>query len=215
MANDLNLDGLTIEGQTLRKEVAGAISAVDIERTIDGCPTLSMTIEDQTRSLLREGYFAQRLTCQVDDHAFELAQLKKSKDQIILTFEDLAVAELRRWTTPRKADPNTVSRVQFVRNILASETPFIQLFVDPSVQEPVAQVQLARGYVASASSDGSVDPNYFGTASTGTAASSVITSAAQAAGFTGNDLAIAVAIAQAESSGNAGATHKNGNGTTD
>jgi len=184
MASDLNLDTLLIEGQTIKAEVASAISAADIERTIDGCPTLSLTIEDPHRTLLRQGYFAQRLTCQIDDHAFELAQLKKTKDQIILVMEDLAVAELRRHTDPRKADPGTVTRVEFVRNILASETPWIQLFVDPSVKEEVAKVELARGYVASASSGSSaVNESYFGSATdssgTATSTSSTTDSASQ------------------------------------
>lgn len=42
-----------------------------------------------------------------------------------------------------------------------------------------------------------------------------IRAAASAAGFTGADLDTAVAIAKAESSGNASATHKNNNGSTD
>ncbi len=42
-----------------------------------------------------------------------------------------------------------------------------------------------------------------------------IRAAAAAAGFTGADLDTAVAVAKAESSGNAGATHVNNNGSTD
>lgn len=42
-----------------------------------------------------------------------------------------------------------------------------------------------------------------------------IAGAARAAGFTGNDVAIAVAIALAESGGNPDATHRNVNGSTD
>lgn len=42
-----------------------------------------------------------------------------------------------------------------------------------------------------------------------------IAAAAQSAGFSGRDLTIAVAIALAESGGNASATHRNSNGSTD
>lgn len=44
---------------------------------------------------------------------------------------------------------------------------------------------------------------------------SQIAQAAAAGGFSGNDQIIAVAVALAESGGNASATHKNSNGTTD
>lgn len=44
---------------------------------------------------------------------------------------------------------------------------------------------------------------------------STVAYVAAAAGFTGDDLPIAVAVAQAESGGNPSATHLNGNGTTD
>jgi len=44
---------------------------------------------------------------------------------------------------------------------------------------------------------------------------STVAYVAAAAGFTGDDLPIAVAVAQAESGGDPSATHLNGNGTTD
>lgn len=176
-AADVLTDKMLIEGDGLSTEVAQAITGADLKRTIDGAPTLTLTIRDEHRQLLRSGQFARRITIQTDGHAFELAQLKKSGNDMILTFEDIAVAELRRHDTPRKADANTVSRVDFGRMLL-QEVPWVHLFVDPSVHEQKAKIELARGQVAeaavlsSSSLTASVDPNYFSDASSATTSNS-------------------------------------------
>ena len=88
---DLTIDNLLLEGGPLRADVAEAITAATITRTIDSSPTLVLTVQDKDRKLLREGYFGQRLTCQVNDHSFEIAQLSKTGDSLKITMEDLIV----------------------------------------------------------------------------------------------------------------------------
>ena len=144
-AEDVTLKNMTMAGQPLPAPFAEAVVAAELNRTFDGAPLLTISVEDPHHTLLTSGYFAaERKSIQLDGKGFELAGMKKQKQKIVLTFEDLAVAEMRKHTDVRKAAAGTTTRVDFAK-LLMSETPWIPFYVAPGVNEPLAQVDLARG----------------------------------------------------------------------
>lgn len=145
-AGDITVDHLRLDGQRMNTDVATAITAADLDRPIDGAPTLSLTLEDPKRQLLRSGIFDSRITCQIETYgfAYELAQVRKTGDGLQLTFEDLVVASLRRHTDPLKVAAGTMSRADFVVQRLLAEEPWIKPNVAGTARQ-LAKVELARG----------------------------------------------------------------------
>jgi Peptidase family M23 len=146
-AADVVINSLRIEGEKAKTELIQAVTSASLKRSIDEVPTMTFGVEDPKRSLLKSGIFDKRITTQLDERSFELAQVHKSGGGLGLVFEDLAAAELRRHDTPRKIDGGQMTRLQFARFLL-SETPWIPLVVNPIVKAEVANVELARGTVA-------------------------------------------------------------------
>lgn len=141
----VDLSALRFEGTRLRADVTAAITAADVERTIEGASTLTVALRDTHRTLVKSGIFSSRITAQVDRFSFELVQVKKGGHALTATFEDLAVAALRRHTKPRKIGPGRMTRVEFAKSLVAEE-PWIK-FVAP-VAGARTKVELARGKVA-------------------------------------------------------------------
>ena len=151
---DVVVNSLLLEGQTMKAEVASSLPGAKLRRTIDGAPTLTLDLHDPHRTLVGSGFFAQRLTAQLDDKSFELTQLGKKGSTPSVTLEDIAIAEMRRHKDPLKVEGGTMTRVDFARRLL-QETPWIKLYVHPSVHEGTAKVALARGIVASSTASNS------------------------------------------------------------
>jgi murein DD-endopeptidase MepM/ murein hydrolase activator NlpD len=146
-ASDVVINSLKIDGEGAKTELIEAITDATLHRSIDEVPTMTIEVRDSKRSLLRSGIFSKRITTQLDNHSFELAQIRKSGGGLSLVFEDLAAAELRRHDTPLKVEAGTMTRIQFARRLL-QETPWIPLVVNPTVKAEVTNVELARGTVA-------------------------------------------------------------------
>jgi murein DD-endopeptidase MepM/ murein hydrolase activator NlpD len=146
-ASDVVIKSLLIDGEGAKTELIEAITDASLRRSIDEVPTMTIEVRDPKRSLLRSGVFSKRITTQLDNKSFELAQVRKSGSGLSLTFEDLAAAELRRHDAPLKVEAGTMTRIQFARRLL-QETPWIPLVVSPTVKAEVANVELARGTVA-------------------------------------------------------------------
>jgi murein DD-endopeptidase MepM/ murein hydrolase activator NlpD len=216
-AADVTLGTLQFNGQTLKVDVTSAIVGASIKRDIDSSPTLTLQLHDPYQKMVTSGIFAQRITAQIDGKGFELVRLNKRGSTLTVEFEDLAVAEMRRHTDPAYMDG--VTRLVFANELLREDgTGWIKIEVSPGATLDVATTRLARGTVASAASDsGQVNTTLFNpSGSSGTAlAAKDVAAYARNAGFSGNDLVIAVAVAQAESGFNPLATNKNTNGSTD
>jgi murein DD-endopeptidase MepM/ murein hydrolase activator NlpD len=146
-AADVVINSLKIDGEGAKTELIEAITDASLRRSIDEVPTMTITVRDSKRSLLRSGIFSKRITTQLDNKSFELAQVRKTGGELGLVFEDLAAAELRRHDTPLKVEAGTMTRIQFARRLL-QETPWIPLVVSPTVKAEVTNVELARGTVA-------------------------------------------------------------------
>lgn len=89
-----------------------------LERTMDGASTLTLTLDDHDRALLRSGLFDQQLDLRLFGEWWRLVQVGKGGDQLALTFEDRAVAYLRANAKPRKAARSKMTRAEFALSIV-------------------------------------------------------------------------------------------------
>ena len=144
---DVVINSLKVEGEGASAELIEAITEAKIKRAIDSVPTLTLAVRDPKRTLLRSGIFSKRITTQIDDKSFELAQVNKSGSELSLAIEDITAAELRRHDSPLKVDAGQMTRIQFARRLL-QETPWIPLVVNPLAKAEIVNTELARGTVA-------------------------------------------------------------------
>jgi hypothetical protein len=123
LVEDVGLDAvvlLAVDKQLKGKGVDVATRVTDgtIDRTMTGASTLTLTVEDERRDLLRSGLLSYTLDLQVDGLWWRLVKVTKQGDQLALTFEDRVVAYLRQITTPRKASRSSMTRAEFALSIV-------------------------------------------------------------------------------------------------
>ena len=112
-----------------------------LERTMDGASTLTLTVDDHDRALLRSGVFSKQLDLNLAGEWWRLVQVAKQGDALELTFEDRAVAYLRQITTPRKAKRSKMTRAEFALSIVrevkaGGGIPFV--CPDVTAKQPIA-----------------------------------------------------------------------------
>jgi hypothetical protein len=98
--------------------VADAITGGELERTMEGASTLTLTLHDPHRALLRNPDLSKAIDMTFGDYWWRLVKVGKSGDALTLTFEDRDVAYLRQHAKPRKTYRGTVTRAQFIRQLV-------------------------------------------------------------------------------------------------
>ncbi|MCA1781806.1 MAG: C40 family peptidase [Dermatophilaceae bacterium] len=139
-----SLSSLTIEGRKLKRDVAEGIVSAEVSRNISGSSLFELRLHDSNGDLLRSPLLKQAVIAKIDDRAYELVKVRKTREEIALTFEDLAIANLRSHDKPLKVAPNTTTHVDFVRRLVGEES-WLKLVVPPNVRPPRAKVELSRG----------------------------------------------------------------------
>lgn len=134
---------LTLEGATLRSDIASLITDIVVDRTIDGAPTVAISAHDTDRVLLRSGLLSQQAAVSLGGVGYELVQVRKTGPDLTLTCEDMVVSALKRRTTPLKVAPGTTTHVEFARRLVAEEG-WIGFVTWPDLAE-TAKVELSRG----------------------------------------------------------------------
>lgn len=112
----LRLDVVGRKG--LDVSIGRAVTGGDMERTMDGASTLSLTLHDPHRALLRNPDLAKAIDMQFAGYWWRLVKVSKSGDDLTLTFEDRDVAYLRQHSKPRAMARNKVTRAQFIRTLV-------------------------------------------------------------------------------------------------
>jgi murein DD-endopeptidase MepM/ murein hydrolase activator NlpD len=143
----VGVDALRLNGGRFSADLVAGLTDATVERSIEGASTLTLTIRDVHRTLLKSGIFGQRSTVQVDRFSFELAQVKKGGHDLTLVFEDLPVAALRRHDKPLKVAAGQMTRVAFVKRLI-SEERWIKVIAPVAGEKTL--IEMARGTVASA-----------------------------------------------------------------
>jgi hypothetical protein len=132
LEDDLTLDALRLNGAALNARIASMVTAADLERTIDGASTLTLTVFDPDRRLLRSGIFGDVIDVELDGLWFRLVKVSKAGDTLTLTFEDRIVSMLRDRDSYRKARRGTVTRAEFALSLVREIQPAID-FISPDL----------------------------------------------------------------------------------
>jgi hypothetical protein len=138
---DLSKVVLDVVNRKLRLDtrIDGSIVGGELERTIEGASTLTLTVHDPRRALLQSGMFSYAIDVTLDALRFRLVKVGKQGDDLTLTFEDREVALLRQHNRPRKAKRGKLTRAQFALSLVREVKPAIP-FVCPELRarQPVA-----------------------------------------------------------------------------
>ena len=145
MGKDLDLENLLIYFKSkIRFSAVDLVLDARVNRTIEGASTLTITLNDQERSVLRSGYLANKLDIQVDGLWFRLVKVQKTGDKITLTFEDREIAILRTYQDKKVRNKPTkiakralATRAEFVLNLIRE----VKEFKIPVVIPELHQVQ--------------------------------------------------------------------------
>jgi len=143
---------LDVQGKKLRdldSRIDGSIVDGEIDRTIAGASTLTLTLHDPKRELLQMGVFNPTATptqIKLDDVWWRLVKVSKSGEDLTLTFEDQVVSLLRTFRKPRKATRGQVTRAQFALSLVREASRSIP-FVCPSlnVVQPITKQKQQPG----------------------------------------------------------------------
>lgn len=117
-AGDLTTQRLRLNGGGLSARLEAAVLGGDLTRTIFGASTLTLTIHDAERRLIGSDLVRRAAELEVDGLGFALVRVEKAGDELTLTFEDREVVWLRRYSSPRKAYRDTLTRAQFVLSLV-------------------------------------------------------------------------------------------------
>lgn len=115
-------------------------SPPELALSIDGAATLTVTVHDEQRRLLRDRVTRRRLWADVPGPwklpvRFEYVRLRKSGNRLTLEFEDGIIAALRREKASRAFAAGTASRAEIIR-ALAREAE-VRHTIDMSRDKPV------------------------------------------------------------------------------
>lgn len=140
---------LILAGNKMKADITNALSDTSITRTIDGAPTLALTLNDPKGTLRNSGIFGNKTTVKVDAFTFEVAQISKSGPTLTVTCEDQVVAELREQNSLLKVAAGKMTHVQFAQ-MICKEIPFIKFRTvsNPAKYDVIKSLEaLTRGTV--------------------------------------------------------------------
>lgn len=145
---------LDVQGKKIRDldtRIDGVIVDGELDRTILGASTLTLTLNDPQRELLQMGVFNPTKTptrVVLDGVSWRLVKVSKTAETLTLTFEDDVVSLLRQFRKPRKAARGQVTRAQFALSLVREAGRTIP-FVCPSlnVVQPITKSKQQPGIV--------------------------------------------------------------------
>jgi hypothetical protein len=147
---DLDPSKLTLTGKQGKKklslQIQQAVSDATIEQTIDGATTLTLTVFDPEKGLLRSQLLAGAITMNFDGENFTLTKINRQGDTTQLTLEDTAVNLLRQYSKSKKANRSNTTRAQFVRSLVKEVKEATIPFMCPevNVKQPIGKPAKSR-----------------------------------------------------------------------
>lgn len=124
---------LMLDGQ-FGADLSSTITDIRIKRTIEGASTLTISVTDDKRTLLRSGRLTSKVDFQIDGLWFRFQQLTKSGPDLTLLCEDREVAILRTYYS--KLGPisrDKISRAQFVLRMIREVKEFKLAYFIPEL----------------------------------------------------------------------------------
>ena len=116
------------------------ITDATLEETIDGASTLTLTVHDYDRRILRSSLVKTAATVELDRVSYRLVKVAHQGNAVTLTFEETAVNVLRGYDQPKKANRANTTRAQFVEALVREPTAYRIPFRCPErdVKQPIA-----------------------------------------------------------------------------
>lgn len=110
-------------------DITASIVSGQVERTIDGASTVTMTINDplgpnNKRKVFNSGYLGKEVDIELDGLWFRLVKVRKTGDDITLTFEDREIAILRTYKKFIKARRGKTTRAEFILRMIKEVKEF-------------------------------------------------------------------------------------------
>jgi hypothetical protein len=120
----VDLDHCEIGGKQLHADVIDSVLDAEIERTIDGASTFTLTLADPDGTYRKSELIQRDVDCHIDGHDYRLANVVKQGTQLVLTFETLGIALLRQKKGYKRAWRRThrggkgLTRAEFVLSLV-------------------------------------------------------------------------------------------------
>lgn len=139
-AADLDVANIKLTGKDLTAKLRNAITDASLEQTIQGASTLTITVSDWHEGLLHSQLVKEACTLTFDGLSFTLTKLSRQGYTTALTFEETAVALLRKYRSPRKATRSSTTRAQFIHSMVTEVKEAVIPFVCPelNIVQPIA-----------------------------------------------------------------------------
>lgn len=117
---DLDVGNIKLtNGKDLSARLRNAITDGEVDTTIEGASTLTLTISDWHEGLLHSQLLKEATTLVFDGESFTLTKMSRAEGgSMTLTLEDTAVAVLRKYKKPKKANRASTTRAQFIRSMV-------------------------------------------------------------------------------------------------
>jgi hypothetical protein len=119
MGHDFDLQSLLIYFKSKVKfDSIDRVTDINVSRTVEGASTITVTINDADRAVLRSGNLNNKLDVQIDGLWFRLVKVEKQSDTLTLTFEDRDVAVLRGHNKLKIVRRTHATRAEFINNLI-------------------------------------------------------------------------------------------------
>lgn len=126
---DVSIKNLLLDGKSVDAQLKASVQDITLERTIEGASTVTITVYDPEKRVLKSGILQDRTTCKIGGKYFVYVACQKSGSTLTLTFEDREVSLLRRYTKPKKASRKKVTRAEFILSLVREvKNPRIKFF---------------------------------------------------------------------------------------
>lgn len=138
----LALGDLVLHGDKgVKVNLTSATTEAIHEQTIEGASTVTITVRDPQRGLLRSNLVKTKATMTLDRVQYRLVKVSRDGNQVTLIFEETAVNVLREYDKPRKANRANTTRAQFVESLVKEPKTHIIPFRCPErkIKQPIAR----------------------------------------------------------------------------
>ena len=131
---DVDLEDLRLAFKgAASRPIDESILSGSINRTIDGASTVSITVSDADKSILRSGRLTDGVDINIDGLWFRLVHVNKNGPELELVFEDREVAILRKYNKYIVRRWGKTTRARFIRDMVREVKEVDIKFVCPEL----------------------------------------------------------------------------------
>jgi hypothetical protein len=114
----LELSDLRLRAGNVTAILDRSLTKAEHAQTLEGASTITLTIRDERRALLRTRLVREAATLVLDGVEYTLVKVSRDGAQMTLILEESVVNILRRYNQPRKANRANTTRAQFVKALV-------------------------------------------------------------------------------------------------